>query len=53
MTFLIQKILHLIKSNPSNIIFVTTKKTGSRTIAKLVALLKNLTYLELGTNATP
>jgi hypothetical protein len=46
--------MHFTYKIPSNILFISNgKKSGARTIAKSVALLKNLTYIELGTNITP
>lgn len=49
----IHKMLHLVKNTPSHFVFISPKKSGSRSIAKIVAYLKNLTYIELGTALNP
>lgn len=49
-TMLIQRMLHHLKNSSSHIILLSGKSSGSRTLAKMVAVLKNLVFIELGTN---
>jgi len=52
-TMLLQRILHNLKNSGSHIILLSGKASGSKTLAKIIASLRNLVYIELGTNTNP
>ena len=42
---IMQNFIHLLKKSQSHFLFISDKKSGSRSMIKMVAHLKNLTYI--------